>query len=149
MPVARQYVQDNYKDSIGATPDLARFSAAMMFTPFVSVFSHPPDTIKTCLQGDVEQTTYKGYMQTTQVRRAAPATATTATAATAATAAACAVQRHSDLDEATVCPNSRDPRMWYACPSPEACASAETAMFARTARKVRRLGPWPTPLGNP
>ena len=83
MPVARQYVQDNYKDSIGATPDLARFSAAMMFTPFVSVFSHPPDTIKTCLQGDVEQTTYKGYMQTTQVRRAA--TATTATAATAAT----------------------------------------------------------------
>jgi len=66
MPVARQYVQDNYKDSIGATPDLARFSAAMMFTPFVSVFSHPPDTIKTCLQGDVEQTTYKGYMQTTQ-----------------------------------------------------------------------------------
>ena len=87
MPVARQYVQDNYKDSIGATPDLARFSAAMMFTPFVSVFSHPPDTIKTCLQGDVEQTTYKGYMQTTQVRRAATViTATTATAATAATA---------------------------------------------------------------
>ena len=83
MPVARQYVQDNYKDSIGATPDLARFSAAMMFTPFVSVFSHPPDTIKTCLQGDVEQTTYKGYMQTTQVRRAAAAT--TATAAAAAT----------------------------------------------------------------
>ncbi len=82
MPVARQYVQDNYKDSIGATPDLARFSAAMMFTPFVSVFSHPPDTIKTCLQGDVEQTTYKVYMQTTQVRRAA--TATTATTATAA-----------------------------------------------------------------
>jgi hypothetical protein len=81
MPVARQYVQDNYKDSIGATPDLARFSAAMMFTPFVSVFSHPPDTIKTCLQGDVEQTTYKGYMQTTQVRRAATAsTAATATA---------------------------------------------------------------------
>ena len=84
MPVARQYVQDNYKDSIGATPDLARFSAAMMFTPFVSVFSHPPDTIKTCLQGDVEQTTYKGYMQTTQVRRAATAS-TAATAATTAT----------------------------------------------------------------
>ena len=61
MPVARQYVQDNYKDSIGATPDLARFSAAMMFTPFVSVFSHPPDTIKTCLQGDVEAAKYKGY----------------------------------------------------------------------------------------
>ena len=72
MPVARQYVQDNYKDSIGATPDLARFSAAMMFTPFVSVFSHPPDTIKTCLQGDVEQTTYKGYMQTTQVSHCQP-----------------------------------------------------------------------------
>ena len=85
MPVARQYVQDNYKDSIGATPDLARFSAAMMFTPFVSVLSHPPDTIKTCLQGDVEQTTYKGYMQTTQVRRAATAT-TSAAATTAATA---------------------------------------------------------------
>lgn len=49
------------------------------------------------------------------------------------------MQRHSDLDEATVCPNSRDPRMWYACPSPEACASAETAMFARTAQKVLRL----------
>ena len=63
MPVARQYVQDNYKDSIGATPDLARFSAAMMFTPFVSVFSPPPDTIKTCLQGDVEGAKYTGYGQ--------------------------------------------------------------------------------------
>ena len=66
MPVARQYVQDNYKDSIGATPDLARFSAAMMFTPFVSVFSHPPDTIKTCLQGDVEGAKYRSYGQTTR-----------------------------------------------------------------------------------
>ena len=64
MPVARQYVQDNYKDSIGATPDLARFSAAMMFTPFVSVFSHPPDTIKTCLQGDVAQEKYKSMPET-------------------------------------------------------------------------------------
>ena len=67
MPVARQYVQDNYKDSIGATPDLARFSAAMMFTPFVSVFSHPPDTIKTCLQGDIEMAKFKGYGETTSV----------------------------------------------------------------------------------
>ena len=94
MPVARQYVQDNYKDSIGATPDLARFSAAMMFTPFVSVFSHPPDTIKTCLQGDVEQTTYKGYMQTTQVRQAATVTATAATATTAAAATATSPPHH-------------------------------------------------------
>ena len=96
MPVARQYVQDNYKDSIGATPDLARFSAAMMFTPFVSVFSHPPDTIKTCLQGDVEQTTYKGYMQTTQVRRAATAATTTA-AATTATATAASAEETASL----------------------------------------------------
>ena len=46
------------------------------------------------------------------------------------------MQRHSDLDEATVCPNSRDARMWYPCKDLATCAAAETAMFAKSAHKV-------------
>ena len=29
--------------------------------------SHPPDTIKTCLQGDIEMAKFKGYGETTSV----------------------------------------------------------------------------------
>jgi len=48
-------------------------------------------------------------------------------------------QRHSDVDESTVCPNSRDPRQWYPCASLDKCRAAETVLFAKTARKVLRL----------
>lgn len=64
MPVTRQYIQNKYPDSIGKTEDSARFAAALIAGPLVGMASHPPDTLKTCMQGDVEQVTYKGYSQT-------------------------------------------------------------------------------------
>ena len=38
---------------------MAAFSAG----PFCSMLSHPPDTIKTCLQGDVEGAKFQNYGQ--------------------------------------------------------------------------------------
>lgn len=66
MPVVREYIQRNYKDSVGKTEESARFTAAFCAGPICGLLSHPPDTLKTCMQGDVEQITYKGYMQTAQ-----------------------------------------------------------------------------------
>ena len=39
----------------GKNEDGARIAAACVTTPFVSFASHPADTLKTCLQGDVAQ----------------------------------------------------------------------------------------------
>jgi len=64
MPVTRNYITRNYPDSIGATEDKARLAAAFVAGPLCGLASHPPDTIKTCMQGDVEGLVYKGYMQT-------------------------------------------------------------------------------------
>ena len=77
------------------------------------------------------------------------------------------MQRHSDLDERTVCPNSVDPRMWYPCKDLKTCTDPETALFAKSALQVLRLEwtltltltptlhltladtPTPTPTPNP
>jgi hypothetical protein len=64
MPVAREYIQKTFPDSMGKTEDTARLSAAFLAGPWCGLASHPPDTLKTCMQGDIEQATYKGYMQT-------------------------------------------------------------------------------------
>eukprot|EP00965_Chrysotila_dentata_P241650 6204406-Pleurochrysis_carterae.AAC.4 len=70
MPVVREYVRKTYPDSAGKTEDSARLTAALIAGPVCSFASHPPDTMKTCMQGDIEQTKFKGYAQTTAVLRA-------------------------------------------------------------------------------
>ena len=45
----------------GKTEDSARFSAAFLCAPIGGMLSHPPDTVKTCMQGDIEGAKYKGY----------------------------------------------------------------------------------------
>lgn len=67
VPVVREYITTHYKESIGKTEDSARLAATMIAGPICSFFSHPPDTLKTCMQGDVEQTKYKGYGQSAGV----------------------------------------------------------------------------------
>lgn len=67
MPVLRGAIQRNFSDSVGKTEDSARFAAAMIAGPVSGILSHPPDTLKTCMQGDIEQATYKGYVQTARV----------------------------------------------------------------------------------
>jgi len=64
MPIVREKIQAAFPDSIGATEDSARIAAAFSAGPICTALSHPPDTVKTCLQGDIEQVKYKGYGQT-------------------------------------------------------------------------------------
>ena len=49
------------------------------------------------------------------------------------------MQRHGDLDERTICPNSVDPRMWYPCKDLKTCRDPETAMFAKSAHQAFHL----------
>ena len=60
IPVVREEVQKAYPD---LSADQARLGATFLAGPVCSMCSHPPDTIKTCLQGDVEGAKYTGYGQ--------------------------------------------------------------------------------------
>lgn len=64
MPVTREWVQRTFPDSLGKTEDSARLAAAVIAGPVCTFTSHPPDTIKSCMQGDIEGAKYKGYGQT-------------------------------------------------------------------------------------
>ena len=61
IPVAREEVQKRYP---GMSADQARLVGTFIAGPICSICSHPPDTIKTCLQGDVEGAKYRSYGQT-------------------------------------------------------------------------------------
>lgn len=60
IPVVREEVQ---KANPGMSADQARLMATFMAGPVCSMASHPPDTMKTCLQGDIENAKYTGYGQ--------------------------------------------------------------------------------------
>ena len=66
MPVVREELRKRYPDGIGKTDDSARLFATFLAGPICSFASHPPDTLKTCLQGDIEGAKYTGYVQTTR-----------------------------------------------------------------------------------
>mmetsp|Transcript_10230 Transcript_10230/g.20862 ORF Transcript_10230/g.20862 Transcript_10230/m.20862 type:complete len:270 (-) Transcript_10230:480-1289(-) len=61
MPVVRAEIGARNPD---LSDDTTRLAAACVTTPFVSFASHPADTMKTCLQGDVAGAKYSGYAQT-------------------------------------------------------------------------------------
>jgi len=61
MPVVRSEIMNRNPEM---SDDTARLAAACCTTPFVSAASHPADTLKTCLQGDVKGVRYEGYLQT-------------------------------------------------------------------------------------
>lgn len=63
MPVVREQIQARFSDSIGKTEDSARFAAALIAGPINGMLSHPPDTLKTCLQGDLHGVKFTGYVQ--------------------------------------------------------------------------------------
>jgi len=67
MPVVRGEITRRYPDSIGSSEDKARLYATFVAGPICSFSSHPPDTLKTCLQGDVHNKKYSGYLQATKV----------------------------------------------------------------------------------
>ena len=49
------------------------------------------------------------------------------------------MQAHSDADERSLCPNVYSPRSWYPCSDLQTCRKNETALFAKSVHKVRRL----------
>eukprot|EP00541_Cyclophora_tenuis_P004134 CAMPEP_0116567086 /NCGR_PEP_ID=MMETSP0397-20121206/14806_1 /TAXON_ID=216820 /ORGANISM="Cyclophora tenuis, Strain ECT3854" /LENGTH=268 /DNA_ID=CAMNT_0004094027 /DNA_START=430 /DNA_END=1236 /DNA_ORIENTATION=+ len=62
-PIVRQNLMENYPDTFD-TKDKARIPAALLGGLFGCYLSHPFDTIKTCMQGDIERATYGGFMDT-------------------------------------------------------------------------------------
>jgi len=61
IPVVREEVQKRYPD---LSADQARLVGTFIAGPICSMCSHPPDTLKTCLQGDIEGKKYTSYTQT-------------------------------------------------------------------------------------
>lgn len=66
MPVVREEITRRYPHSYGSTDDRARLCATVIAGPICSFLSHPPDTIKTVMQGDIEQRRYTTYGQATR-----------------------------------------------------------------------------------
>jgi hypothetical protein len=62
-PVVRRTLMESYPDQF---PDnnTARIPAALLGGLFACYLTHPFDTIKTCMQGDIERTVYGSFTQT-------------------------------------------------------------------------------------
>mmetsp|Transcript_13844 Transcript_13844/g.28571 ORF Transcript_13844/g.28571 Transcript_13844/m.28571 type:complete len:271 (-) Transcript_13844:297-1109(-) len=64
-PVVRRSLMENYPTTFD-TNDKARIPAALLGGLFGCYMTHPFDTIKTCMQGDIERATYGNFIQTGQ-----------------------------------------------------------------------------------
>jgi len=62
-PVVRRTLMDNYPDQF-PTNNHARIPAALLGGLFACYMTHPFDTMKTCMQGDIERLTYGSMTQT-------------------------------------------------------------------------------------
>ena len=62
-PIVRNYLMDTYP-TVFDTNEKARIPAALLGGLFACYLSHPVDTIKTCMQGDIERTTYSTFTKT-------------------------------------------------------------------------------------
>lgn len=68
LPVVRKHIREHYAHTpFGKSEDAARLTATFVAGPICSFASHPPDTVKTCMQGDIEQVRFKGYGKSTAV----------------------------------------------------------------------------------
>lgn len=62
-PVVRRTLMDQYPETFD-TNDKARIPAALLGGLFACYLTHPFDTIKTCMQGDIERKVYGNFPQT-------------------------------------------------------------------------------------
>ncbi|KAG7373870.1 mitochondrial carrier protein [Nitzschia inconspicua] len=62
-PVVRRTLMESYPDTFD-TNDKARVPAALLGGLFACYLTHPFDTIKTCMQGDIEREVYGNFLQT-------------------------------------------------------------------------------------
>jgi hypothetical protein len=62
-PIVRNFLMDTYPETFD-TRDKARIPAALLGGLFACYLSHPVDTIKTCMQGDIQREVYGTFTQT-------------------------------------------------------------------------------------
>lgn len=62
-PVVRRSLMESYPQTFD-TNDKARIPAALLGGLFACYLTHPFDTIKTCMQGDIERKVYGNFFQT-------------------------------------------------------------------------------------
>lgn len=62
-PIVRGYLMENYPTTFDSN-EKARVPASLLGGLFACYLSQPVDTIKTCMQGDIERQTYRGFMHT-------------------------------------------------------------------------------------
>jgi hypothetical protein len=62
-PVVRRTLMESYPETFD-TNDKARVPAALLGGLFACYLTHPFDTIKTCMQGDIEREVYGSFTQT-------------------------------------------------------------------------------------
>ena len=65
-PIVRSNLREMYPDTFDSDSK-ARIPAALLGGLFACYLTHPADTIKTCMQGDIEQVRFKGYGQSAGV----------------------------------------------------------------------------------
>lgn len=65
-PIVRHHLMTNYPDTF-TTNDKARVPAALLGGLFACYLTHPFDTIKTCMQGDIERKKFGSVINTARV----------------------------------------------------------------------------------
>lgn len=65
-PVVRRTLMTTYPETFD-TNDKARVPAALLGGLFACYLTHPVDTIKTCMQGDIERSTYGSFLETGKI----------------------------------------------------------------------------------
>eukprot|EP00298_Acanthocystis_sp_HF-20_P004531 c14862_g1_i1.p1 GENE.c14862_g1_i1~~c14862_g1_i1.p1 ORF type:complete len:267 (+),score=93.52 c14862_g1_i1:27-827(+) len=66
-PIIRDFLTKNHSN-IFQTEDQARVAASFLSAFFSGIISHPADTIKTCMQGDIERVKYGSLTQSFATR---------------------------------------------------------------------------------
>lgn len=65
-PIVRSNLMEQFPDTFDSQAK-ARVPAALLGGLFACYLTHPFDTIKTCMQGDIERVKFKGFLQTAGV----------------------------------------------------------------------------------
>ena len=65
-PIVRGYLMENYPDTFTSN-DKARIPAALLGGLFACYLTQPFDTVKTCMQGDIERKMYGSFSETAKV----------------------------------------------------------------------------------
>ena len=63
-PLIRRYLLEHYPARFQGNPDLARLFASVAGAFVSAIISHPFDTVKTCMQGDIERAKFTGSLNT-------------------------------------------------------------------------------------